>query len=133
MKDLPIALFNVETDVASGQHTPSSENHWGMLNDVEEDLDEDLNLRKEALGLLDIPASTTGGEVLDFAGIPESPGLSQEQGEDEGTEFFGAHEEGMDLPPINNKYQGNKMAKTDLEDRKAKREALVKESQWRRT
>ncbi len=98
MKDLPIELLNTQTEVASGQHMPA-DNAWSMpdINLAIDDEDEDIV--KEALGLLDIPASIDGGEVLNFQGSPENPGLSRE-GEE--VDFFGAEAEPDDLPPKNN-------------------------------
>jgi len=59
---------------------------------------------KEALGLLDIPSSNIGGEVLEFK-IPQNPGLKRDLGDDEETDYFGTDSDVVDLPPENNKHQ----------------------------
>lgn len=65
-------------------------------------------LEKEAIGLLDIPASLGGeasgesGEVLLFDGVPQNYGLSRELGDDEEVDFFGSKEEGYNLPQAKN-------------------------------
>lgn len=131
MNDLPIALLNQDTEVISGQHTPNSENHWSAPSstDIEEGSQEDLDLRKEALGLLDIPVPIDEAGILDMSGVPQPEGLSQDQGDDESTEFFGAIEDNPDsFPPINQKYQRNKMSKKDLSARQARRDEIIKRS-----
>jgi hypothetical protein len=92
----------------SGMHMVNPDTHWsypsvGLADDSDE---EEGDLKKEALGLTDIPASVDGGEVLDFAGIPQNPGLSRESGEDEETDYFGAESEIMEeVPPKNKRYK----------------------------
>jgi len=71
-----------------------------------------VNMKKESMGLLDLPSSIGGGdgsdesfEVINFKGTPQNPGLSREMGSGEETDFYGAKESGVDLPQRNNKYQ----------------------------
>jgi len=71
-------------------------------------------MEKEAMGLLDVPFSIgsgesdegddESGEVLTFKGT-QNPGLSRGLGDGEETDYFGAAEDGVDLPPRNHKYQ----------------------------
>lgn len=105
--EFPIDILNTVTEVASGQHYPGGgplmwpEPTVNMDLDLsEEEIDEE-GLTKEALGLTDIPTSIDGGEVLNFPGTPQNPGLSREQGDDEETDYFGAAADVSDVPPIN--------------------------------
>lgn len=112
-KEVSIIDLIPEEDVASGQHTPIGESLWrepsvGLADD---------EIQKEALGLTDVPASLHGGEVLDFQGIPENPGLSRELGDDEETDYFGAEAVGVDdMPPENYREGIEALAKLLNED-----------------
>jgi hypothetical protein len=71
---------------------------------------------KEALGLTDIPAGRVGGDVLGNSGVPQPPGLSREQGDDEETDLFGAVEliePDQSLPSKNQKYQEEESCDSD--------------------
>lgn len=126
--------INSNTDVISGQHTPTGETMWSIPNDLSDDalLEE---LTKEALGLTDIPASSESSNEI----ISEVPKDNFVIGDDEQTEYFGANEDVPDLPPMINKYQsiGANMLKElkDLEKKvlkagyKEKISELIKESQ----
>lgn len=124
-KQLSINDLVPEEDVASGQHTPAGEVMWasptvGLADDEEE-------FQKEALGLTDIPASLHGGEVLDFQGIPENPGLSRELGDDEETDYFGAEDVGVDdLPPENYRNDLEALAKLLNNESKLKLKSIIK-------
>lgn len=86
-------LLTSEDDVIAGQHVPSGENLWSSptVNNSDDDIDfENEEILKEAIGLTSLPASLNGGEVLDFNGVPEEPGLSRELGDGEAVDFFGA-------------------------------------------
>ncbi len=99
-------------------HMVNPDTHWsypsvGSAEDKEEESSESLDdekaldeLEKTALGLMDIPGSIDGGEVLEWQGIPQNPGLSREQGEDEETDYFGAESEILEeVPPVNKRYE----------------------------
>lgn len=104
-------------ETASGMHTPVGENMFAIPNKADDDEVEEESIEKEALGLTSMPQSLYGGEVLDLPGAPQPSGLSREQGEDEETEFFGAKEEGVDLPPEHYKTQKTQeMSESDEPD-----------------
>lgn len=103
--ELPIDLLNTSTEVSSGQHMPAGQMMWSKptisINEVDDEEVEDEDITKEALGLTDIPTSIYGGEVLEFKGTPQNPGLSRTEGEGEETDYFGASADVSDLPPVN--------------------------------
>lgn len=91
-------------------HTPEGETMWSVpdvaLADDEEGSDKQV--KKEAMGLLDIPTSMGGGDepdenwdVINFRGNPKNPGLGRGPEGEEETEFFGAKENDVGLPPGN--------------------------------
>lgn len=92
-------------DVASGQHQPSGENLWAVPSFADDDIEDDEDIKKEALGLTSVPQSLYGGEVLTLPGSPQPPGLSREMGDDEETDLFGAESDIVDAPPEHYKEQ----------------------------
>ena len=104
-------------EVISGMHTPAGEAMYAVPNKADDmiEYDEECeDLLKEALGLTSIPQSLNGGEVLLLPGSPQPPGLSRELGNDEETDFFGAPEDGVSLPPEeSNKYRREETNKKD--------------------
>jgi hypothetical protein len=125
-----------EDKASSGMHWPNEDvSGWDVQNvaDDEDTVDcklSDIELEnilgqyfdKKALGLTDIPASIgqsfqvedgSGSEVLGSSGVPQNPGLSREDGDDEETDFYGAIEliePKSSIPGKNEKYQDNKAA-----------------------
>jgi hypothetical protein len=119
MEELPegvIDLLMPKEDTAdSGMHRPNDQvSGWdvpNMADDNELEEDDDDDIRKEALGLTDIPAGRIGGDVLGNPGVPQPPGLSREEGDDEETDLFGAKEliePDESIPSKNHKYKTEK-------------------------
>jgi hypothetical protein len=117
--EIPIDILNTDVDVSSGQHRPSGDVMWSYptASNAEDDtlneLDDEKNQTDEKLrsvkAFFDPPMSMGGGdhpadnwEIGTFPGAEQNPGLSRELGLDEDVSMFGAPEDGMDLPPVNN-------------------------------
>lgn len=84
-----ISSIMTGTDVASGQHMPAGDTQWSLPS-------VGVNMSKDAMGLNDIPIGDA--PYANREGIPE---------DDMDTQLLGGEEEGVAMPPINDKYEMN--------------------------
>jgi hypothetical protein len=82
-----ISAIMTGVDVSSGQHMPSGDTQWSLPS-------VGVNMSKDAMGLNDIPIGDA--PYANRMGIPE---------DDMDKQFLGGEEEGVAMPPINDKYE----------------------------